>query len=184
MIYIILILTCIYAILFLLDQYVFKKKNIKYNKHNKQNKPYHYLEEEDDETIYTNHQQQKQFHKNKILRNKLLHLNNNNLKQEAIDKHFKKDYTFPLKYSSPVISLVPKSPPPLGQLSDRQLAKMNNFNIEQLKKSDKKCYGNDFCDLQDLCIEQKCVKCGLRAPCSKDSDCGPNNCLNGCCDNQ
>jgi len=174
MIYIILILTFIYTILFLLDQYVLKK-NVN---RNKQDKNYHYQEEEDDER-----KQYEQIHKNKIIQKKLLHINNN-LKQEAIDKHFKKDYTFPLKYSSPVIPLVPKSPPPLGQLSDSQLAKMNNFNIEQLKKSDKICYGNDFCDLQDLCIEQKCVKCGLRAPCSKDSDCGPNNCINGCCDNQ
>lgn len=184
MIYIILILISIYVILFLLDQYVFKKKNAYYNKQEK-NCDYH--EEEDDETIYRKHQlyqkQIKQLHKNKILHKKLLHINHN-LKEKAIDKHFKKDYTFPLKYSSPVIPLVPKSPSPLGQLSNSQLAKMNNLNIEQLKKTDKKCYGNDFCDLQDLCIEQKCVKCGLRAPCSKDSDCGPNNCINGCCDNQ
>jgi hypothetical protein len=180
MIYIILILISIYAILFLLDQYVFKKKNIKYNK---QDKNYHYQEEEDDETIYRKHLEQKQLHKNKIVQKKLLQVNHN-LKEEAIDKHFEKDYTFPLKYNSKVIPLVPKSPPPLGQLSDSQLAKMNNLNIEQLKKTDKMCYGNDFCDLQDLCIEQKCVKCGLRAPCSKDSDCGPNNCINGCCDNQ
>lgn len=179
MIYIILILICIYTILFLLDQYVFKKKNIKYNK---QDKNYHY-QEEDNETIYRKHLEQKQLRKNKIVQKKLLHVNHN-LKEEAIDKHFEKDYTFPLKYNSKVIPLVLKSLPPLGQLSDSQLAKMNNLNIEQLKKTDKKCYGNDFCDLQDLCIEQKCVKCGLRSPCSKDSDCGPNNCINGCCDNQ
>ena len=46
------------------------------------------------------------------------------------------------------------------------------------------CYGNDFCNKQDLCIHLKCIKCGLRAPCNKDSDCGPNNCIDGCCDNQ
>ena len=179
MIYIILILTCIYAILFLLDQHVFKKKNVHYNKQdNKQ-----YQEEEDDETKYREQKHLEQLHKNKIIQKKLVHLNHN-LKQQSIDKHFKKDYTFPLKYSSPVIPLVPKSLPPLGQLSDSELAKMKNLNIEQLKKTDKICYGNDFCDLQDLCIEQKCVKCGLRAPCSKDSECGPNNCIDGCCDNQ
>ena len=181
MIYIILILICIYAILFLLDQYVFKKKNV----HHDEN----YQEEEEHETIYMKHQQYQQqkhleqLHKNKIIEKKLLYVNHN-LKEKAIDKHFEKDYTFPLKYSSPIIPLVPKSPSQLGQLSDSQLAKMNNLNIEQLKKTDKMCYGNDFCDLQDLCIEQKCVKCGLRAPCSKDSECGPNNCINGCCDNQ
>jgi hypothetical protein len=177
MIYIILILICIYAILFLLDQYVFKKKNVHYDKQDNQQ------EEEDHEMIYQKQKHLEQLHKNKIIEKKLVHLNHN-LKEKAIDKHFKKDYTFPLKYSSSVIPLVPKSPPPLGQLSDSELAKMKNLNIEQLKKTDKICYGNDFCDLQDLCIEQKCVKCGLRAPCSKDSDCGPNNCINGCCDNQ
>ena len=182
MIYIILILICIYAILFLLDQYVFKKKNVHHDENYQE-------EEEDDETIYMKHQQYQQqkhleqLHKNKIVQKKLLQVNHN-LKEKAIDKHFESDYTFPLKYNSKVIPLVPKSPPPLGQLSDSQLAKMNNLNIEQLKKTDKICYGNDFCDLQDLCIEQKCVKCGLRAPCSKDSECGPNNCINGCCDNQ
>ena len=49
--------------------------------------------------------------------------------------------------------------------------------------SNKICYGNDFCDNQDLCMSQRCIKCGLRAPCTKDSDCGPNRCDNGCCDN-
>ena len=182
MIYIILILICIYAILFLLDQYVFKKKNVHYDKQYNKN----YKEEEDNETIYKKqqkHLEQKQLHKNKIVQKKLVDINHN-LKEKAIDKHFEKDYTFPLKYSSSVVPLVPKSPPPLAQLSNSQLSKMNNLNIEQLKKTDKICYGNDFCDLQDLCIEQKCVKCGLRAPCSKDSECGPNNCINGCCDNQ
>ena len=47
----------------------------------------------------------------------------------------------------------------------------------------KYCYGNVFCGNQDLCISQRCLKCGLSSPCTKNSDCGPNNCINGCCDN-
>ena len=50
-------------------------------------------------------------------------------------------------------------------------------------KVEKFCYGNEYCNKQDLCIHQECIKCGLRAPCTKDSDCGPNNCIKGCCDN-
>ena len=48
------------------------------------------------------------------------------------------------------------------------------------------CYGNDFCNGNKdsaLCINQHCLKCGLQAPCKNDSECGPNNCINGCCDN-
>jgi hypothetical protein len=50
-------------------------------------------------------------------------------------------------------------------------------------KKENFCYGNVFCNKQDMCIHQECIKCGLRAPCKKDSDCGPNNCIKGCCDN-
>ena len=48
------------------------------------------------------------------------------------------------------------------------------------------CYGNDYCKGNKdsaLCINQRCLKCGLQAPCKNDSDCGPNNCIDGCCDN-
>lgn len=55
------------------------------------------------------------------------------------------------------------------------------FYIENFQN--KYCYGNVFCENQGLCISQRCLKCGLRAPCTKNSDCGPNNCINGCCDN-
>ena len=44
-------------------------------------------------------------------------------------------------------------------------------------------YGNLFCGKQDLCISQRCLTCGLRAPCEEDIDCGPNRCIEGCCDN-
>ena len=61
---------------------------------------------------------------------------------------------------------------------------INKFYFSKIEKfSNKICYGNDFCDNQDLCMSQRCIKCGLRAPCNKDSDCGPNRCDNGCCDN-
>lgn len=53
------------------------------------------------------------------------------------------------------------------------------------KKSENFCYGNAFCNGNNdnsLCINQNCKKCGLTAPCNKDSDCYPNNCSNGCCD--
>ena len=57
----------------------------------------------------------------------------------------------------------------------------NKTNQEKFKN--KICYGNQFCGNQDLCMSQRCVKCGLRAPCNKDKDCGPNRCVKGCCDN-
>lgn len=61
---------------------------------------------------------------------------------------------------------------------------INKFYFSKREKfSNKICYGNDFCDNQDLCLSQRCIKCGLRAPCSKDNECGPNRCINGCCDN-
>ena len=61
---------------------------------------------------------------------------------------------------------------------------INKFYFSKIDNfSNKICYGNDFCDNQDLCINQRCIKCGLRPTCTKDSDCGPNRCDNGCCDN-
>ena len=58
---------------------------------------------------------------------------------------------------------------------------LNNFlyNIEKF------CYGNTYCNGnkdKSLCINQQCLDCGLSAKCKNDSDCGPNNCINGCCD--
>lgn len=47
------------------------------------------------------------------------------------------------------------------------------------------CYGNTYCGGDKdsrLCINQSCRICGLNAECKYDSDCGPNNCINGCCD--
>lgn len=48
----------------------------------------------------------------------------------------------------------------------------------------KRCLGNDFCNgnKQSLCIYNKCLPCGLQKSCTKDSECGPNNCIDGCCD--
>jgi hypothetical protein len=47
------------------------------------------------------------------------------------------------------------------------------------------CYSNASCNGNkdsSLCINQTCKNCGLKASCNKDSECGPNNCINGCCD--
>jgi hypothetical protein len=47
------------------------------------------------------------------------------------------------------------------------------------------CYGNVYCNGNKdnaLCISQKCKPCGLNAQCNDDTDCGPNNCIDGCCD--
>lgn len=48
----------------------------------------------------------------------------------------------------------------------------------------KRCFGNDFCNgnKQSLCIYNKCLPCGLQKSCTKDSECSPNNCIDGCCD--
>jgi len=54
-----------------------------------------------------------------------------------------------------------------------------------LYKKENFCYGNTYCNgnkEKSLCINQQCLDCGLSAKCNKDSDCGPNNCINGCCD--
>ena len=47
------------------------------------------------------------------------------------------------------------------------------------------CYGNVYCNgntKNSLCINQKCLDCGLQASCKENKDCGPNLCINGCCD--
>lgn len=54
-------------------------------------------------------------------------------------------------------------------------------------ESENFCYGNDYCNGNKdsaLCINQSCRPCGLQSQCSKDSDCTPNNCIDGCCDNR
>lgn len=59
---------------------------------------------------------------------------------------------------------------------------LNNF-----LSYEKFCNGNVYCNGNNdsaLCINQKCENCGLQASCSGDSDCVPNNCVNGCCDNR
>jgi hypothetical protein len=56
---------------------------------------------------------------------------------------------------------------------------------DYLKKIENFCYGNDYCNGNKnnaLCINQKCLQCGLVPECTKDSDCSPNNCIKGCCD--
>lgn len=46
------------------------------------------------------------------------------------------------------------------------------------------CYGNVFCyGPNALCINQRCIPCGLEKQCTRDSQCGANNCIDGCCDN-
>lgn len=52
-------------------------------------------------------------------------------------------------------------------------------------KKENFCYGNVYCNGNidnTLCINQNCRNCGLQASCKKNSDCGPNLCVNGCCD--
>jgi hypothetical protein len=47
------------------------------------------------------------------------------------------------------------------------------------------CYGNVYCNgnkNNSLCINQECLKCGLQASCTKNEECGPNLCIDGCCD--
>ena len=47
------------------------------------------------------------------------------------------------------------------------------------------CYGNVYCNgntNNSLCINQECLKCGLQSSCKKNEECGPNLCINGCCD--
>jgi len=47
------------------------------------------------------------------------------------------------------------------------------------------CYGNTYCNgnkEKSLCINQHCLECGLSAKCQNDSTCGPNKCIDGCCD--
>ena len=49
------------------------------------------------------------------------------------------------------------------------------------------CYGNVFCNQNKesaMCIQQTCYPCGLQPTCTKDEDCAPNNCIDGCCDQQ
>lgn len=61
------------------------------------------------------------------------------------------------------------------------------FNIINytLKNKEMFCYSNNYCNGNKdskLCINQQCRVCGLQSSCNKDSDCGPNNCIDGCCD--
>jgi hypothetical protein len=47
------------------------------------------------------------------------------------------------------------------------------------------CYGNTYCNGNKdnaLCINQTCLECGLQSKCTKNEECGPNLCINGCCD--
>ncbi len=46
-----------------------------------------------------------------------------------------------------------------------------------------RCFGNVYCDGdQDICVDEKCLPCGIRKPCKEDADCGPSICNNGCCE--
>ena len=60
------------------------------------------------------------------------------------------------------------------------------FNILCMMK-ESFCYGNIYCNRNkksSMCIQQTCYSCGLQPTCTKDEDCAPNNCINGCCDQQ
>ena len=58
------------------------------------------------------------------------------------------------------------------------------FTYKHNKSTETFCYGNDFCyGPNALCINQRCLPCGLERQCTSDSQCGANNCINGCCDN-
>jgi hypothetical protein len=61
------------------------------------------------------------------------------------------------------------------------------FLLNRFLSKEKFCNGNVYCNGNKdsaLCISEKCRNCGLQAPCKKDSDCTPNNCVDGCCDNR
>ncbi len=61
------------------------------------------------------------------------------------------------------------------------------FLLNKFLAREKFCNGNVYCNGNKdsaLCLSQHCKKCGLQAVCNKDSDCTPNNCINGCCDNR
>ncbi len=56
---------------------------------------------------------------------------------------------------------------------------------QYIKNNEYFCYGNIYCNGNKdnaLCTSQKCKPCGLNAQCNDDTDCGPNNCIDGCCD--
>jgi hypothetical protein len=58
---------------------------------------------------------------------------------------------------------------------------LNNF----MNRKENFCYGNVFCNGNKdnaICTGQQCKPCGLDAQCRSDSDCGPNICIDGCCD--
>jgi hypothetical protein len=60
---------------------------------------------------------------------------------------------------------------------------INNY----LRINENFCYGNVYCNGNKdsaLCLEQSCKSCGLQSKCTKDSECIPNNCIDGCCDNR
>ena len=58
------------------------------------------------------------------------------------------------------------------------------FTYKNSKSTETFCYGNNFCyGPNALCINQRCSPCGLERQCKSDSQCGANNCINGCCDN-
>lgn len=62
---------------------------------------------------------------------------------------------------------------------------LKNNIINNQEKQNFPCYGNDYCNGNKnnaLCINQRCKQCGLVPQCKEDSDCGPNNCIDGCCD--
>jgi hypothetical protein len=61
------------------------------------------------------------------------------------------------------------------------------FLVNRFLTKEKFCNGNVYCNGNKdsaLCIGQYCKDCGLQAKCTKDSDCIPNNCIDGCCDNR
>jgi len=59
------------------------------------------------------------------------------------------------------------------------------FLNQYYKPNENYCNGNVYCNGNTdnaLCINQSCLECGLQAPCKNNSECGPNLCINGCCD--
>lgn len=83
-----------------------------------------------------------------------------------------------------------KSESPIGQVIPEKfllnsLNPLKNNVINNQEKENFPCYGNDYCNGNKnnaLCINQRCKPCGLVPQCTQDSDCGPNNCIDGCCD--
>ena len=75
----------------------------------------------------------------------------------------------------------------LFYIINRYIHKYSNIYIDKFMNNiEYFCYGNVYCNgnkINSLCINQNCSECGVTSSkCNSDSECGPNLCINGCCD--